>query len=62
MTPEGGTTTCRLDVVRLEDGTRLGSIRLDTAVGFPGAVYRVDGVESAHWRLRGDLTWEQIAP
>jgi hypothetical protein len=58
LTPEGCTMNCRLDVVRLSDGTRAGSIRLDTAVGFPGAVYRVNGVESVHWRLRGDLTWE----
>jgi hypothetical protein len=62
LTPEGCTTNCRLDVVSLSDGARLGSIRLDTAIGFPGAVYRVDGVESAHWRLRGDLTWEQVGP
>jgi len=62
LTPEGCTTNCRLDVVRLEDGTRAGSIRLDTQVGFPGAVYRVNGVESARWRMRGDLTWERISP
>jgi hypothetical protein len=62
LTPEGCTLNCRLDVVRTSDEARLGSIRLDTAVGFPGAVYRVNGVESAHWRLRGDLTWEQVAP
>jgi len=62
LTPEGCTTNCRLDVVRLEDSARLGSIRLDTTVGFPGAVYRVNGVESAHWRMRGDLTWERVSP
>jgi hypothetical protein len=62
LTPEGCTLNCRLDVVRYSDGARLGSVRLDTAVGFPGAVYRVNGVESARWRLRGDLTWEQISP
>jgi len=61
LTPEGCTNDCRLDVVRLEDGRRLGSIRLDTTVGFPGAVYRVNGVESARWRLRGDLTWERVS-
>jgi len=60
LTPEGCTTDCRLDVVRHEDGARLGSIRLDTTMGYPGEVYRVNGVESAHWRLRGDLTWEQV--
>jgi hypothetical protein len=38
------------------------SIRLDTAVGFPGEVYRVNGEESAHWRLRGDLVWERMSP
>jgi hypothetical protein len=62
LTPEGCTTNCRLDVLRLEDDARLGSIRLDTTVGFPGAVYRVNGVESARWRLRGDLTWEPASP
>jgi len=62
LTPAGCTTDCRLDVVRLSDNARVGSIRLNTTVGFPGAVYRVNGVESARWRLRGDLTWEQITP
>jgi len=62
LTPEGCTTNCRLDVVRLEDGSRAGSVRLDTQVGFPGAVYRVNGVESARWRMHGDLTWERISP
>jgi len=60
--PEGCTTTCRLDVVSLADNARVGSIRLDTTIGFPGAVYRVNGVESARWRLRGDLAWEQVSP
>jgi hypothetical protein len=58
IAPEGCTTDCRLDVMSYEDNARLGSIRLDTTVGFPGEVYRVDGEESAHWRLKGDLTWE----
>ncbi len=62
LTPPGCTTDCRLDVVRLSDGTRLGSIRIDTTVGFPGEVYRVNGVESGHWRLRGDLSWEHVFP
>ncbi len=62
LVPEGCTTDCRLDVIRYSDDTRVGSIRLDTTVGFPGEVYRVNGVESAHWRLRGDLTWEQVSP
>jgi hypothetical protein len=62
LTPAGCTINCRLDVVRLSDQARLGSIRLDTTVGFPGEVYRVNGVESAHWRLRGDLTWERVSP
>lgn len=60
LTPEGCTTNCRLDVVRSADGVRLGSIRLDTTVGYPGEVYRVNGMESAHWRMRGDLTWERV--
>ena len=60
LTPEGCTTNCRLDVVRYTDGARLGSIRLDTTMGYPGEVYRVNGAESAHWRLRGDLTWERV--
>jgi hypothetical protein len=62
LTPSGCMTNCRLDVVRLSDQARLGSIRLDTTVGFPGEVYRVNGVESDHWWLRGDLTWEQVSP
>ncbi len=62
LTPAGCTTNCRLDVVRYSDNARVGSIRLDTSGDFPGAVYRVNGVESAHWRLRGDLTWEQVSP
>jgi hypothetical protein len=62
LTPDGCTTDCRLDVVRYSDGTRVGSIRLDTTMGFPGEVYRVNGEESAHWRMRGDLTWEQVSP
>jgi hypothetical protein len=60
LTPEGCTTDCRLDVVRYTDDVRVGSIRLDTTMGYPGEVYRVNGVESAHWRMRGDLTWEQV--
>ncbi|MGQ9600498.1 MAG: hypothetical protein ACUVWZ_13885 [Anaerolineae bacterium] len=60
LTPEGCMTNCRLDVVRSTDGARLGSIRLDTTMGYPGDVYRVNGVESTHWRMRGDLTWEQV--
>jgi len=62
LTPEGCTLNCRLDVVRHSDRARLGSVRLDTTVGFPGVVYRVNGGESARWRLRGDLTWERVSP
>jgi hypothetical protein len=62
LTPEGCTTNCRLDVVRSADNARLGSIRLDTTVGFPGVVYRVNGGESERWRMRGDLTWELASP
>jgi len=58
ISPEDCTKDCRLDVVN-SDGERAGSIRLDTGVGFPGAVYRVNGSESEHWALRGDLAWEQ---
>ena len=60
LEPEGCTTDCRLDVIRLADDARMGSIRLETASGFPGAVYRVNGTEGDRWRLRGDLTWEQV--
>ncbi|MCP4541647.1 MAG: hypothetical protein GY832_31325 [Chloroflexi bacterium] len=60
LVPEGCTTNCRLDVIRYSDEARVGSIRLDTSMGFPGEVYRANGVESARWRLRGDLTWEQV--
>ena len=59
--PEGCTVGCRLDVVRTSDGARQGSIRLDTTAGFPGKVYRVNGIESDHWRLRGDLAWERVS-
>ncbi len=62
LTPDDCTLDCRLDVMRSADDVRVGSIRLDTTGGFPGEVYRVNGVESAHWRLRGDLTWEQVSP
>ena len=58
--PEGCITDCRLDIVRWTDDKRVGSIRLDTTVGFPGEVYRTDGRESIHYRLRGDLTWEPV--
>jgi len=56
ISPDGCTRDCRLDIVT--DNDRVGSIRLDTTGGFPGAVYRVNGVESRHWVLRGDLVWE----
>lgn len=59
--PEGCTTECSLDIVRLSDNVRQGSIRLDTQIGYPGAVYRVDDTTSEHWRLRGNLTWERMA-
>lgn len=60
LTPEDCTDDCRLDVIRIAGNAPQGGIRLDTEVGFPGEVYRVDGEESGHWRLRGDLTWEQV--
>jgi hypothetical protein len=62
LAPDGCTADCRLDVVQHADGVRVGSIRLDTTVDFPGEIYRVNGDESAHWRLRGDLVWERISP
>jgi hypothetical protein len=63
LAPEGCTDTCRMDVIRISDSAQVGAIRLDTEVGFPGEVYRVDaeGKESDHWRLRGDLTWELVS-
>lgn len=60
LAPQGCTTDCQLDVVRMSDNERRGSIRLDTTAGFPGEVYRVNGEESEHWRLLGDLTWERV--
>jgi hypothetical protein len=60
LAPEGCTDDCRLDVVRVEDSAEAGVIRLDTAGGFPGQVYRQDDQESDRWRLRGDLTWERV--
>jgi len=61
LAPEGCADNCRLDVMRMADGVRRGSVRLDTTMGYPGGVYRVNGVESEHWRLRGDLTWERVS-
>jgi hypothetical protein len=60
LAPEGCTDECRLDVIRVEDNAAVGAIRLDTAGGFPGQVYREGDQESDHWRLRGDLTWERV--
>ncbi len=60
MTPQDCKTDCQLGIVRLADQARLGTIYLDVSQGFPGQVYRVDSAESPHWRLRGDLSWEQI--
>ncbi len=62
IAPAGCTSDCRIDVTDSAATVRLGSIRLETVSGFPGAVFRTNGQESAHWRLRGDLSWEQIAP
>jgi hypothetical protein len=61
------TDKCRLDLVEVGDAehnTPLGFIELEAAGGFPGEVVRLDsqGVEVGRWRLRGDLTWEQLAP
>jgi hypothetical protein len=55
-------TPCRLDIVR--DGKLRGHIELDMSGGFPGEVRRVDrkGRQRASWRLRGDLTWEEVPP
>jgi len=61
LAPEGCTDSCRLDVIRISDNAQVGTIRLDTEVGFPGEVYRTDGEESEHWRLRGNLTWERVS-
>jgi hypothetical protein len=57
---EGG--PCRIDII-LEDTLR-GHIELDTSGRFPGEVRRVNrkGRERASWRLRGDLTWEEVPP
>ncbi len=61
LVPEDCTLNCRLDVVG-DDDARVGSILLETASEYPGAVYRVNGSESDRWRLRGDLTWEHLGP
>jgi hypothetical protein len=55
-------TACRIDIVR--NGELRGHIELDTSGGFPGEVRRVDrkGSERGAWRLRGDLTWEEVPP
>jgi hypothetical protein len=60
ITPQDYKTGCQLEIVGLADQARIGTIYLDVSQGFPGQVYRVDSAEGPHWRLRGDLTWEQI--
>jgi hypothetical protein len=64
LAPEDCQDDCRLDVVPSTDqgvaAQEPQGIRLDVAGGFPGEVYRIDGQESDHWRLRGDLTWEPV--
>jgi hypothetical protein len=62
ISPVGCTDGCRIDIIGDQDGTRVGSVRLDTTQGFPGQVYRTNGLESTYWRLRGDLTWEPVRP
>ena len=61
LAPQGCTDNCRLEVIRMSDSARAGTIALDTEAGFPGTVYRVNGEQSEGWRLRGDLTWERVA-
>jgi hypothetical protein len=58
LAPQGCIDDCRLDIVRMSDSTQVGTIHLDTEGGFPGQVYRTNGEEGDHWRLKGDLTWE----
>jgi len=58
---------CRLDLVEagnVEHNPILGFIDLEAAGGLPGEVVRLDsqGKEVSRWRLRGDLTWESVAP
>lgn len=60
LAPDGCPDACRLDVIRIADNAQVGIIRLDVQAGFPGEVYRIGETESAHWRLRGDLTWERV--
>jgi hypothetical protein len=60
LTPQGCIDDCRLGIVRMSDNAQVGTLRLDTEMGFPGAIYRVDGEEGQHWRLKGDLTWERV--
>jgi hypothetical protein len=61
LAPQGCTDNCRLEVIRMSDSERAGTITLDTEGGFPGTVYRVNGEQREGWRLRGDLTWERVA-
>jgi len=61
LVPELCTTECSIAVIDRSTDTQVGIIRLDVASGFPGEVYRVDDVESDHWRLRGDFTWERVS-
>jgi hypothetical protein len=60
LLPESSTAECSIAVVDRSAGTQVGTVCLDVSSGFPGKVYRVGEVESDHWRLKGDLTWERI--
>jgi len=58
---------CRLNLVGgsgEERDTPLGFIELDSTGDLPGEIVRLDsqGSEVSRWRLRGDLTWEEVAP
>jgi hypothetical protein len=58
------TEAFRLAVLDRETDMTVGFIELDASGGFPGGVVRIDteGNESTRGRLRGDLSWEVVAP
>jgi len=58
LQPEGCSAMCHIDIINGK-GAPAGTIRLDTSEGFPGEVYRVNGSESEHLVLRGDLSWQR---
>lgn len=62
LVPESHAAERAIAVVDRSNDTRVGTVYLDMTSGFPGEVYRVDDVESDHWRLKSDFIWERVSP